>query len=539
VLKCRTDGTGQDDLTGKLKIVLTDWEHNSVTQEIGASCPAHVHRWGDIILPMKLFEKLDWDQLVAMKFILSAENKNLEGHLFIDEIAFFGFNDVAFESHRDNLVGFPRVSFDEERRKALKEEKKSSKMLRGIAEDTWQYFLEARDRHNHLVIDHVRVGDSPLAADYTSPTNIAMDLMTTVAAQALEFITEEEAIERIQKIFESVRFLRRFHGLFYNFYGTKKLSVTRNYISSVDNGWLAVAMVVIRQAYPNVFAEKATEILNKISFEEFLDPENNQLVVGFDIPRREFGNYHYGMLVSEARVMSFYAIGKGDLPQSHWWFLYRTPPKSWTWQTQEPNGKYTTREGIEYFQGYYKHNGRKFVPSWGGSLFEVLMPTLVLKEKEIGQEGLGRNAKTVTKLHRDYALKEKEYPVWGISPAATSNGRRWKYEEFGVKALSAKGYGDRGVITPHVSFLALDSLPAAAIRNIRELLNFEKIYGAYGFFDSVNLRNKKVNPQYLALDQGMILIAIANYLKKGIIQETFHRDPIAKRAERLLKEKFY
>jgi hypothetical protein len=295
----------------------------------------------------------------------------------------------------------------------------------------------------------------------------------------------------------------------------------------------------VRKAFPEDLGEEATAFLDSFDFEEFLDPENNQLVIGYDVPRREFGSYHYGMLVTEARATSYYAIGKGDVPRHHWWFLYRTLPKVWRWQNQVPQGEYVTREGIDYFQGHYEYQGRKFIPSWGGSLFEVLMPTLVLRERELAKKGFGLNNRIMTELHRDYALEEKGYPVWGISPAATSSGRRWSYEEFGIRALGSKGYRDRGVITPHVSFLALDSLPKDAIKNIRRLLTFKNIYGEYGFYDSVNIVRGTVNPQYLALDQGMILVAIANYLRKGSIQNRFHEDPIGKSAEGLLEEDFF
>lgn len=167
------------------------------------------------------------------------------------------------------------------------------------------------------------------------------------------------------------------------------------------------------------------------------------------------------------------------------------------------------------------------------------MPTLVLKERELAPNGLGLNNRIMTELQRDYALVEKKYPVWGISPAADSNGRTWQYLELGVPELGAKGYPDREVITPHVSFLALDSLPKDAIQNIRKLLDYP-IYGDYGFYDAINLKNNRVNPQYLALDQGMILVAICNYLSGGAIQNRFHADPVGKKAESLLsKETFF
>jgi hypothetical protein len=85
----------------------------------------------------------------------------------------------------------------------------------------------------------------------------------------------------------------------------------------------------------------------------------------------------------------------------------------------------------------------------------------------------------------------------------------------------------------------LDALPKDAIKNIRKLLTFD-IYGEYGFYDTITFPSQKVNTQYLALDQGMTLIPIANYLKKGVIQDYFHKDPVGKKAKELLgQEDFF
>lgn len=535
VFKCRIK-TKENNFSGRLRVALTDWRQKTVVHDFTPSCG---EEWGDAIISLRAFKDLDLNQLHLIEFMISAKTAESRGDLGIDEIAFFGFNDVAFESNRDNLIGYPKVISNEARRTELIKEKKDKEMLLGIARDTWKYFENARDRETYLIVDHIRMGDGSLASDYTSPTNIAMDILSLIAASDLEFISREESLERVQKVIASLEKLRRFEGFFYNFYDTKKMNVTRSYISAVDSGWLAIALVVARQAFPEQLQGRITQLLDSFSFSEFLDYENNQFVIGFDVPRKGFGEYHYGMLVSEARATSYYAIGKGDVPKSHWGFLFRTPPESWKWQKQKPKGKQVAGKETDYFQGYYEYKGKKFVPSWGGSLFEYLMPTLVLQERELAKRGLGLNNRIATELQRDYALKEKHYPVWGISPASVGSGRSWKYEEFGISELGAKGYRDREIVTPHVSFLALDSLPSDAIKNIRNLLKFEGLYGEYGFYDAVNVRNRKANPQYLALDQGMSFVALCNYLKNGSIQKRFHADPIGKAGEALLDEKFF
>src|SRR5699024_7890200 len=95
-------------------------------------------------------------------------------------------------------------------------------------------------------------------------------------------------------------------------------------------------------------------------------------------------DHHYGLLYSETRITSYVAIGKGDVPTDHWWKLDRTMPKKYG-QAQEPQGEIRTYDNIEVFAGHYTYENLTFVPSWGGSMFEALMPGLFMHEKKLGK----------------------------------------------------------------------------------------------------------------------------------------------------------
>lgn len=537
-MKCKVETSPEMPFEGRIGVSLTDWENRTVVRDVTDAC-VEPGQWNDAVLPLSVFYGIDLDQLGRITVTVSAPEGRARGKIGVDEIAFFGNAEVGFESTIDNLKGFPRVVFDESRRLELLKTGDDKKLLLEIAKDTYRYFENGVSRENHLVSDHLKTGDFPMAAMYTSPTNIAMDLLVIAGAVELEILTEQEGEKRVDAILRTLKKLRRWKGFFYNFYETTRLHVSRPFISSIDNAWLAIALAVMRQAFPGEVGRAASGLIEEMHFQEFLDPENNHLVIGYDAEREAFTPYHYGMLATEARAMSFFAIGKGDLPPEHWWYLYRTAPEAWEWQSQRPRGKWEDRDGVHYFQGYYEVDGKKFVPSWGGSLFEFLMPTLVIDEKTHAKKSLGLNNKIATELHRDYALKERNYPLWGISPAATASGRRWAYGEYGRKELGVKGYPDKGVVTPYAGFLALETLPQDAIRNIRKWLSF-RAYGEYGFYDTLTFPGEKVNSQYLALDQGMIFVAITNYLTKGAIQDLFHKDAVAQKGTALIKkEEFF
>ncbi|MBI1977783.1 MAG: DUF3131 domain-containing protein [Candidatus Omnitrophica bacterium] len=529
---------------GKIAIGLVDSTGRSITIRINRnlkkSWKGPNSDWAEVAIPKNSFRGLDFNQLERFEITLTSQAKPIRGKLVIDEIGFFGPDELVFRSDQDNLIGFPSKRVAQAKRDALLRAQEDQEFLRQIARDSWLYFENLVDRQTHLVVDHVRVGETPGVGSYISPTNLALYWIANVAAFDLSLISKEKAVRNIELSFESFEKLHHWgSGFYYNYYHTRSFRVTRKYVSVVDNGWLAAGLVILRQAFPEHFGKKATELLKALHFAEFYDPLNGQLKLGFDTEKDVFSPYHYGLLVTEARIASYIAIGKGDLGKEHWAKIYRTLPVEWTWQKQIPKGKDVTLFGEPVFEGYYTYLDKKFVPSWGGSLFEFLSPTLLVAEQELAPKSLGKNNTVATDLHIAHA-RGRKYAVWGMSPCATRNGRHWTYREYGIPEMGTKGYPDRGVVTPYAAFLALATRPEAAIQNLRTMLSkYPEIYGEYGFYDSVDASKGLVNPQYLVLDQGMSFLAIANYLKQGGIRKRFHSDPIGKAVEALLKEEVF
>jgi hypothetical protein len=185
-----------------------------------------------------------------------------------------------------------------------------------------------------------------------------------------------------------------------------------------------------------------------------------------------------------------------------------------------------------YFGGYYAWRGMRFVPSWGGSMFEALMPSLVLDELRYAPASLGRNDRMHAVIQRRYALEALGYPVWGLSPSASP--ATGAYAEYGVKPLGTRGYG-AGAVTPHAAALALAVLPQDAIGNLRQLAQRYPVYGDFGFYDSVDPVSGQVAYHYLYLGQAMLFIAVANHLTAHAVQRIFAADPIIQQVLPLLR----
>ncbi|OGW76709.1 MAG: hypothetical protein A3I73_04450 [Omnitrophica bacterium RIFCSPLOWO2_02_FULL_45_16] len=411
-------------------------------------------------------------------------------------------------------------------------------LLREIAKDTWNYFEKLVDKEHQLPIDNVSFSsmgvltEDTSVGDYTNITNVGMYLMCLVAGYDFKFITKKEAVKRLASTLDSIERLETYNGFPYNYYDITIFQRTSNFISFVDSGWLAAGIIVVKNAFGQELGDRCQKMLDKLNFAFFYDPVEQSMYHGFYTNIDYYSEYHYGAFYTETRAISYLAIGKGDAPKEHWFKLARTFSDSWLWQTQMPKGrKEKIYLGCATEGGYYIYNDIKFVPSWGGSMFEALMPTLILEEKKEAPRALGINDERHVKIQIQYALEKLNYPVFGMSPSCIPEGG---YTEYGVRPLGMKGY-KAGVVTPHATFLALEFAPKECVANIRKMLALFNAYGEYGFYDAIDVETGKVEIKYLCLDQAMSFLALDNYLNDGAIRKRFIADPINKRAEELLK----
>jgi hypothetical protein len=412
--------------------------------------------------------------------------------------------------------------------------------VRRLARDTWRGLEVFVDREDHLPVDHVVVAADPDATrvgDYTNPTTVGLHMLAIVAAHELGFVATDEAVERLRALLATLDGLETFQGFFYNYYDTTSRERTSDFVSFVDSAWLVAGLLVVRQTFP-ALAAACTRLVARQDFRLFYDAAAGKMTHGYWVRRGTPSRYHYGMLYAESRVGSLLAIGKGDVPEAHWFRMARTLPPGCTWQSATPQGRRPkTVRGQVFRGGWYAWQGTRYVPSWGGSMFEALMPTLVLDEARWAPESLGANDAAHVLVQRRFAREVLGYPVWGLSPARTPVGDG--YAEYGVQVLGALGYG-AGAVAPYAAALALAVDPAAAIADLRRLAARYDAYGAFGFYDAVDPLGGAVAKVYLGLDQAMTLVAAANWLAPHCIQERFAADPIVARALPLLgAERFF
>ena len=392
-----------------------------------------------------------------------------------------------------------------------------SLFLLKIAQDTWNFFDNSTYGSTGLIVDNVGI-ENGFAANYTSITNIGLYILCVISAEELSIIKRNEALAKISATFNSLEKLEKYNGFFFNWYDLTKMKRSGEFISAVDAAWLYSSLAVLKAKYPVEFDDRCESLMKDADFSWLYNKEVNAFNLGYDTNKNSFSPYNYQLLCSEARIAFYYSVYRGFIEPVNWYFLQRTLPLSFE-QEQQPDGDWKQYDSLNYFEGYYNYKNIKVIPSWGGSMFEYLMPGILFDELRAAPYGMGLNNSNLVKIHIDYALNDLGYDIWGMSPCSIPTGG---YEEYGVDKIgvSKDGYKS-GVVTPHASFLALNYFPHEVIDNIKIMINQYKIYGEYGLYDSVDPLNGNTGYNYLALDQAMILVSITNYLKDGCLTNLF------------------
>lgn len=517
-------------------------------------------------------------------------------------------------------------------------------LLRRTARSTWRYFdTFVTEADGWLPPDNFQEDEETgRVAQRTSPTNVGMGLLSTLAAHDLGYLTSSELVDRVDKTLTTLEGLERFNGHFLNWYDTvTRAPLHPRYVSTVDSGNLAGALIALshglmslmtqpqterqllngiedaaallasatrsvagaehqrdaltainrlahaiaaatvevsddrtvrltdlverlRQAVAaldrdhvapidvaywttaltdgvaallspgdvaedklRALARRAMRLADEMQFAMLYDRRRRIFTIGYRLADAEgpgrADNSFYDLLASEARLASFVAIAKGDVPQHHWFHL----------------GRMVTNV-----------NGRAALISWGGTMFEYLMPLLLMRT--FPGTLLDQSCRASVRRQIEYG-RERGVP-WGISESAyafTDRAGNYQYRAFGVPGLGLKrGLADELVVSPYATALASLVNPAAAAENF-ERLEAAGAAGRFGFYEALDYRSREgdgdsaagaatspvIVRAYFAHHQGMSLVAIANVIAQDVFVDRFHADPRVEATELLLQER--
>ncbi len=520
-------------------------------------------------------------------------------------------------------------------------------VLRRTARKTWRYFETfVTEADAWLAPDNYQeAGDVPKLARRTSPTNIGMSLLSTLAAHDLGYLSTGALLRRLNATVSTLESLERYQGHLLNWYDTAtRAPLHPRYVSTVDSGNLASALIALAQgliqleelpqtraqrlagladtadllvaassssdarlgprqtvteinrlarglvtaarvtAPDNVVAaiqamgaqlagaaaefehaepsdpgneiiywcravlegversaveepvsadslraltSRVSALADAMRFDFLYDRRRRIFSIGYRLADAEgpgrLDSAFYDLLASEARLASFIAIAKGDVPQHHWFHL----------------GRLVTNL-----------DGRATLMSWGGTMFEYLMPLILMRN--FPGTLLDQTCRASVRRQIDYG-RQRDVP-WGISESAyafTDRAGNYQYRAFGVPGLGLKrGLSTELVIAPYATALASLITPTLAARNFKRLaaLGGE---GRFGFYEALDYnprgRDLDTPPQaiarpavvqaYFAHHQGMSLVALANVICSDVFVLRFHADPRVQATELLLQER--
>ncbi len=264
-------------------------------------------------------------------------------------------------------------------------------------------------------------------------------------------------------------------------------------------------------------AARIRRLATEMEFGFLFDPVRNLFAIGYRVADGVLDPSQYDLLASESRLTSYVAIAKGDVPVKHWFHL----------------GRALTPIGTD-----------SVLISWAGSMFEYLMPSLLMQAPAGGL--LDQTCRLVVRRQIGYAA-ERGVP-WGISESAFSVRNiemTYQYSTFGVPGLGLRRQlGEDLVVAPYATGLAAMVDPRSAVENFRQLAD-AGASGTYGMYESLDYTPSRVPAgsrvvvvrTFMAHHQGMLLLGIADALQHGQMRRRFHAEPMVRATELLLQER--
>ena len=259
--------------------------------------------------------------------------------------------------------------------------------------------------------------------------------------------------------------------------------------------------------------------LSDLDYEFLYDRGRQLLSIGYNVADHRLDASFYDLLASEARLASFVAIAQGKLPQEHWFRLGRQLTSTST-------------------------GGHPVLLSWSGSMFEYLMPLLIMPTYE--GTILDETYHGVVRRQIDYGA-EREVP-WGISESGynkTDAHLNYQYRAFGVPGLGFKrGLSEDLVVAPYACIMAVMVEPAAACANLRALTR-DGFAGEYGLYEAIDYTPARLPRgktsvtvrSFMSHHQGMAFLSLAYVLRDRPMQRRFNAEPAFQATELLLQER--
>ncbi len=289
--------------------------------------------------------------------------------------------------------------------------------------------------------------------------------------------------------------------------------ISRVFKALDDAKWLAGEMFGSGEQ----LARQVRQLSDSINMRFLYNADRRLFSIGYNVSEGRLDHAFFDLLASEARLGSFVAIARGDVPAEHWFAMSRP---------------------------YGAIGRRQVLLSWTGTMFEYLMPLLFLRPfaNSLLEKAMG----DAVAVQIAYARKHRV--PWGISESASGDldsHKTYQYNAFGVPELGLKrGQVERIVIAPYAALLAVALAPRETVRNLKHLARMGMLDDC-GFFEAIDFSHQTdregdrgvIVRTYMAHHEGMGFLSLVNFLRGNLFQAAFHADPRVRAVEPLLHER--
>lgn len=380
-------------------------------------------------------------------------------------------------------------------------------MMLDISKKINNYYNETTK--NGLPLDNIQSYPKVKECKKTSPTNIGMTLVSYIAFNKLELLSDEQTISNIEKQISIIEDLEKWKGNLYNWYYTDSRQKINDFVSSVDVGNYIASLMVLRSYLLEKenfsLARRVTNQIENTSIEELYSNEKKLFYIGCS-KTNGYTESFYDLYSSESLILTMSAIALGRIDNNAYHNL--------------------SRQGIAY-KGYT-------MLSWSGTAFEYMLPHLFFKETD---------GSLFNKTARNISTKQyntKFRGLAGVSECAYStldSDLNYQYYAFGIRGFAQRNEPMRKIVTPYASFLCMKH-NKKFIDNINNMIK-QGAYNEYGLYEAIDMqiRQTKFVYSHFAHHQGMIMGSIANLLCEDIIKEYYSRYDGVKSALLLITER--
>ncbi|MCE9572903.1 MAG: cellobiose phosphorylase [Deltaproteobacteria bacterium] len=368
-------------------------------------------------------------------------------------------------------------------------------LLRALRETIERLHQQLRQMRRELesLLPWLALGDEPAATALALPRQVSLDALPATSARLRAELAAWLAAQ-----------------------GTLAPSVAASAARLDDAFARGAASAETLRAELLALAARADDEVRDMDFRLLYDRERALFRIGYNVTADQADSNHYDLLASEARLASYLAIVRREVPETHWYALGR-PMTSVA--------------------------GEPTLVSWGGTMFEYLMPNLLMRS----QPGTLLARTSERAVAAQMAWGTALGTPWGVSESAFARadaGHTYQYRSFGVPGLGfRRELEDDRVVTPYASALAVAIRPRDVVANLRDL-EARGMAGTYGLFEALDLTPARagvdqaptVVRSYMAHHQGMLMIAIGNLLNERSMVDRFHADAAVATGELLLNE---